>query len=77
MREILQLLWSRFKIIAAIIGDVQARMIMTVFYYTILAPFGFIAHFFVKPLEGQTSGTPQWLERPPIPSDLETAKRQG
>jgi hypothetical protein len=77
LREILQLLWSRFKIIAAIIGDVQARMIMTVFYYTILVPFGFIAHFFIKPLEVQTSGTPQWLERPPIPSDLETAKRQG
>lgn len=77
MREILELLWSRFKIIAAIIGDFQSRVIATVFYYTVLAPFGLIARFFVRSLDIQPDSSPQWLERPPVLSDLEIAKRQG
>ena len=40
MSEIVHLAWDRFKIIAGIVGDVQGRVIVTLFYFTILVPFG-------------------------------------
>ena len=75
MREIWELVWSRFKIIAGIIGDVEASIIAIGFYYTILVPFGLLARFSGKTLKHQD--TVAWLERPMIPSDIESAKRQG
>jgi hypothetical protein len=76
LREIIQIAWDRFKIIAAIVGDAQARVIAILFYFTVLLPFGLISRFSSDPLQ-QRRRSYAWLERPPIPNDLETAKRQG
>jgi hypothetical protein len=76
LRDITQIAWDRFKIIASIVGDAQARIIATLFYFTILLPFGLLSHFFSDPLQ-QRSKSPGWLERPTLPNDLETAKQQG
>lgn len=75
MREIWELMWSRFKVIAGIVGDVEASIIAIGFYYTFLVPFGLIARFSGKTLKPHS--TVAWLERPLIPSDLDAAKRQG
>ncbi len=75
MREILQLVWSRFKVIAGIIGDFEASLIAIGFYYTILVPFGLIARFTNK--SSKKPNTVQWLEREPVPFDIDSAKRQG
>lgn len=75
MQEIWQLIWSRFKVIAGIIGDTEATVIAVGFYYTFLVPFGLIARFSGKTLKRQD--TVAWLERPLVPSDLDAAKRQG
>ncbi len=75
MQEIWQLIWSRFKVIAGIIGDVEATVIAVGFYYTFLVPFGLIARFSGKTLKQQE--TVAWLERPLVPSDIDAAKRQG
>src|ERR1041384_969188 len=75
LREILQIAWERFKIIAAIVGDAQARVIATLFYFTILAPFGLLSRSSGDPLNIKAS--PVWLERPLISNELEDAKRQG
>lgn len=77
LQEILALAWSRFKIIAAIIGDVQSRAIATIFYFTILVPFGLLAQFFTRRETSQRSSTVKWVDRTPISSDIEMAKRQG
>jgi len=77
VNEIVQLAWDRFKIIAAIVGDVQGRVIVTVFYFSILIPFGAGARLFGDSLRLHSSGTPQWLERPPVPTTLDDARRQG
>ncbi|MBI2251822.1 MAG: hypothetical protein HYU63_03570 [Armatimonadetes bacterium] len=37
--------------IAKIIGDFQARLILTLFYLLIIFPFGIIINFFVNPLK--------------------------
>ena len=75
MREILDLVWSRFKVIAGIVGDVEATIIAVGFYYTILVPFGLLARYSGKTLKQQDKV--EWLERPPVPSDLDSAKQQG
>lgn len=78
MREILSLVWKRLGIISSIVGDFQGRLIATLFYYTILAPFGLIAKMSEDPLRRQikTEGS-YWLERPPVSTELDAAKRQG
>jgi uncharacterized membrane protein len=68
-------MWSRFKVIASIIGDVEASIIAIGFYYTILVPFGLLARYSGKSLRQQPKVA--WLERELVPSDLEAAKRQG
>jgi uncharacterized membrane protein len=75
LNEIWQLMWSRFKVIAGIVGDVEASIIAIGFYYSILVPFGLIARYTGKTLKQQPKVA--WIEREPIPSDLEAAKRQG
>jgi len=77
LSEIVHLAWDRFKIIAGIVGDVQGRVIVTLFYFTILVPFGIGSRLFSDALRVRSSNTPQWLERPPVQNGLEEARRQG
>jgi hypothetical protein len=75
--EIIHLAWDRFKIVAGIVGDVQGRVIVTLFYFTILVPFGIGARFFGDALHIRSTHPPQWMERPPVQNGLEEARRQG
>jgi hypothetical protein len=75
LREIVHLAWDRFNIIGSVIGDVQSRILITAFYFTILVPFGLISRLFTDPL--RRTGTPVWLDRPATPDDLDSARQQG
>lgn len=76
MRDIWRLAWDRFNLIGTIIGDVQGRVLITAFYFTILIPFGLGSRLLSDPLRQRTSET-VWLERDAVPADLESARRQG
>ncbi len=76
MNEVIRLAWDRFKIITSIVGDVQGRVIVTLFYFTILVPFGIGARLFGDALHLRPA-PPQWLERAPVQTQLEEARRQG
>ena len=76
MNDILHLAWDRFTIIAGIVGDVQGRVIVTLFYFTILVPFGIGSRLFSDALRVKSS-SPQWLDRAPVENGLEEARRQG
>ncbi len=78
MKDIWGLMWERLKIVASIVGDVEARTIATAFYFSILVPFGLLARLSGDPLRRQfpPNGI-QWLERESVPDDLESAKQQG
>jgi len=75
LREIWELMWSRFKIIGGIVGDVEASITAIGFYYSFLVPFGLLARYSGKTLKQQDKVA--WLERPLVASDLDAAKRQG
>lgn len=77
MNQIVRLAWDRFTIIAGIVGDVQGRIIVTLFYFTILVPFGLGARLFGDSLHLRPGASSGWIERPPVPNDFENARRQG
>lgn len=77
-RDIAHIAWERFKIIAAILGDIQGRFIATLFYFTILVPFGLGSRLFSDPLHLTSKNAHvRWLERKPVDHQLDSAKQQG
>jgi hypothetical protein len=63
---------------AAVIGDVNARVLLTVLYYLVVAPIGFVMRWRRDPLDralddGRTS---QWIRRPVKPLDRASYERQ-
>lgn len=76
--SILQLAWQRFSIIARNYGAMQARVIATILYFTVILPFGLIMQLGDHPFKQDAANTtPKWEARPPVENSLEAAKRQG
>lgn len=74
----LQLAWNRFGIIASIFGDMQARVIAMILYFTVILPFGLIMQGSSHAFKGD--GNPSaasWDKREAVDSTLDGAKRQG
>lgn len=76
MRKYWDEVWERFKIIGALVGDGNARAVSLLFYFTVFVPFALIARLFTDPLRIKSQAA-QWLERAPVPSDIESAREQG
>jgi hypothetical protein len=53
-------LWARWKVIARKIGDVQSRLLLCVFYFVILAPFGVAVRLLSDPLRLRPQGLSHW-----------------
>ena len=74
----LRSLWSEWTRLARHIGSFNARALITLVYFTLLAPFGLIYHFFADVL--QVKNPPQggsWQNRETRDLDIEEATRQG
>ena len=71
-----QIAWHRFSIISSIISDTNARVVATLFYFTILVPFGVGSTLFSDPMHTKQEDA-NWHEREPVPNDLESAREQG
>ena len=75
MKSFLKRMWEGWKRIAHVIGDFQARVILTIFYAVLVLPFGLVVRIFADPL--QVRHQPQtWRERPRETMDAEWARRQ-
>jgi hypothetical protein len=61
MRNIFKGVWSRWKAIAHKIGEFQSRLILTLFYFVIFAPFALGVKIFSDPLQIKNDGG--WLPR--------------
>ena len=69
-------IWARWKSIAHKIGNFQARLILILFYFLILAPFALIVKK-SDPLGIRKSAKHGWLERTSTqPPSIEKALRQ-
>jgi hypothetical protein len=68
-------LWQRWTRIAKKIGDFQARLILTLFYFIFIIPIGLIARMFADPLALKNTAA-HWEKRASAPARLEDARRQ-
>jgi hypothetical protein len=74
-RAPLRRLWVGWKRIARRIGDVQARIMLTIFYAVIVAPFALAVRALSDPM--RFGSPPAWLVRNPTGTDAATyARRQ-
>ena len=69
--------WSRWKELSQKAADFQARILLTVFYFTLMMPFGVVFGIVKDPLriKRRPSGT-YWLDRKPSSESLADAQRQ-
>jgi hypothetical protein len=42
--------WTEWQKLAADIGDFQARLVLTVFYWTVMLPFGLLVRLVLRPM---------------------------
>jgi hypothetical protein len=69
-------LWQNWKRFGHFMGDLLARVVLTIFYFTILLPFGLINTLFGDPLNMKHSKKPAWLARETGDRDMAEARRQ-
>jgi hypothetical protein len=70
-------LWEAWKVIAGRIGDVQARILLAVFYFVVLAPFAILVRLTADPLAIGRRALRGWHQRVDPPgTSLERAQRQ-
>ncbi len=72
----LRSLWAFWKKVARIIGNFQARLILLLFYWTILLPFGILIRLFADPISLKSLKDTNWKSWMKKPLNLEEAKRQ-
>ncbi|MCA9776457.1 MAG: hypothetical protein KC800_07075 [Candidatus Eremiobacteraeota bacterium] len=66
-------LWEGWKELAGYIGDFQSRFILTVFYFTLMVPFAFLARMAGGTLDATLDG---WQSRNEAETELDHARRQ-
>ena len=66
--------WNTWKRIAQFIGDWIARVVLTIFYFTLFAPFGLGVRLFSDPLKIKR-GLPGWRERATRALSFQDARR--
>jgi hypothetical protein len=76
---LLRNLWSEWLRIARHIGSFNARALITLVYFTLLAPFGLLYHAFADTLQVKKPppSSSAWQNRDALNDDLTKAHRQG
>jgi hypothetical protein len=71
-------LWQGWKRVARKIGDFNARVILTLFYFIFLAPFAIAIRTFTDPLSIKSKSAPSWGIKPEAEETLmEQASKQS
>ena len=68
--------WERWLRIAGVIGDFQGRVVLTVFYFIIVLPFGVTVRLFADPLNIQGSRRTTWSDFVERARSMDDVKRQ-
>ena len=73
----LQLIWQKWKKYGQLIGDFIARIILSLFYFTLFVPFALGLRLFGDPLGAKNNPDESlWLDREIDDITIETARRQ-
>jgi hypothetical protein len=75
--DLLRTLWQAWKRFGQFLGDVLARVVLTLFYFTVFVPFGLGVTLWSDPLRMRKSdGTCLWLSRRTGDQSIDEARRQ-
>lgn len=74
---LLKVIWQKWQRLGKAIGHFQARVILSLFYFTFVLPPGLGVRLFADPLRLKPKGSSNWLERPSDTRDLASARRQS
>lgn len=74
-----RLWWANFKRIMRVIGDFQARIILSIFYAVLILPMGLLLRPFFDPLHLRrpAEAASYWMPREPLDETLEGARLQS
>jgi hypothetical protein len=78
MKKKLGRIWERWKKVSIYIGDFQSRLFLTLFYFTVLVPFGLFTRLLgdLLHLRRPPASDSAWIARDPKDDDLHTVQRQ-
>ena len=60
---VLKRAWEAWKSFGRRLGDFQARLILSIFYFVIIAPFSLLVRFFTDPLSLKRETAKGWIVR--------------
>ena len=70
-------IWQRWSAFAHVMGNFQGRLLMSLFYFIFISPFGLAVRLLSDPLNlrdrPQRTG---WIERPELPAEISDAQQQ-
>ena len=70
-------LWELWKIVAAKIGNLQARLILTALYFLLVGPIALLRRLAADPLgRRRAAGPTYWTPRDTPDATLDAARRQ-
>ena len=73
--ETLRRLWLGWKKVARIIGDMIGRLFLSIFYFTLLVPFGLGVRLWSDPLAIKPEHGASWVERTTDVPTMDDARR--
>lgn len=71
----LKRIWQAWKRVAHRIGNFQSRVLLTIFYFVVVLPFGLATRLFSDPLRIKKCPT-VWLDHPNEAYDMPWARKQ-
>jgi hypothetical protein len=75
LSDIIRTAWQRWQIIGDVFNDLVGRLIAVLFYFTVFAPFALGVRLLSDPLHIRKP-VRRWLDREPVSTTLEDARRQ-
>lgn len=74
--SLLKKFWEVWKAFGHFIGNLLARIVLSIFYFSVFVPFGLGVKFFSDPLDIKAVTTPHWKSRTTGDQKLEDMLRQ-
>jgi hypothetical protein len=69
-------LWEKWKAFGHKVGNFQARLLLTVFYFIVICPFAAVVKFGAKPLRLKLLHTSNWLPHQAESGDIMSRARR-
>lgn len=73
--ETIRKIWEGWKRVGQAIGDFIGRVVLTIFYFTLMLPFGIGVRLVGDPLAIKPEMQPGWLSRSTRDQKLDDARR--